>query len=445
MAGALFGATPTAWILLLLASVFIKGPRPTPGPATLTPGHEAPAIVDLLVHGWKPARAAPVPKLQAARDHLDLLAHGRKPTRAAPVATLLDLAARGHLQLVAEPASRLICVLPTSAQSEPLALFEHQVLQQVARRLSGDSAPAAALLPDPEDEDGKRWYATFESAVIDEARHLGLVRDRFSTPVRWGLRTAGALPAAALGWWLFSLANGGQLLALLSSLGGWGAPLGLPLVCLMALGLVVLAGRATGGIRGTAIGCAAASRWLGVRSALLTAARPPQLPEAETSLSDRLLAWAVALDAAPSVLTALTPAHDGRVWSSVAGRWRQVGLSERATVDPWVRFWWGLYTPPGRRSARRTPLAVSERRTFTGRVLRRWTRAEDVLVDGNVMVRAFHYHLAVDDGRSDQALAWEVRKSQYKRFTRDTEVQVTIDDQGRLINIAKAARPGATD
>ena len=160
----------------------------------MTPGPEAPAIVDLLVHAWKPARAAHVSRLQAVRDHVDLLTHGWKPTQAAPVATLLDLAARGHLLLVAEPANRLICRLPSSAPSEPLALFEQRVLQQVVNRMSGDGTPAAALLPDPEDEDGRRWYATFTLVVVDEARRLGLVRDRFSTPVRWGLRASAALP-----------------------------------------------------------------------------------------------------------------------------------------------------------------------------------------------------------------------------------------------------------
>jgi hypothetical protein len=81
------------------------------------------------------------------------------------------------------------------------------VREQVASRLSGDFTPAAAVLPDPEDEDGKRWYATFTSAVIDEARRLDLVRDRLSRPVRWGWRASAVLPAAALGWWLFSLSS----------------------------------------------------------------------------------------------------------------------------------------------------------------------------------------------------------------------------------------------
>src|SRR5207302_7524959 len=188
MAGALLGATLTAWALLLLASAFVSGPRPNPGPATLIPGPESPAIVDMLVHAWKPTRVAPVSMFLGVREHLDLLAHGWKPPRVAPVATLLDLAARGHLHLVAEPSGRLVCRIPSPASSELLAPFEQQLREQVAGRLVGDSTPAAALLPDPDDEDGERWYATFKSAVIGEARRLGLVHDRLSKPVRWGLR-----------------------------------------------------------------------------------------------------------------------------------------------------------------------------------------------------------------------------------------------------------------
>jgi hypothetical protein len=51
------------------------------------------------------------------------------------------------------------------------------------------------------------------------------------------------------------------------------------------------------------------------------------------------------------------------------------------------------------------------------------------------------YYLAVDGGRSDEAPAWCVRKSQYKQFTLDSAVEVTIDHERRLIEITKA--PGS--
>ena len=56
---------------------------------------EAPAIVDLLLHRWG-------------------------PTSAAPVATLLDLAARGHLELVSATYGVLVGRAPSVARPEPL-------------------------------------------------------------------------------------------------------------------------------------------------------------------------------------------------------------------------------------------------------------------------------------------------------------------------------------
>jgi hypothetical protein len=62
-----------------------------------------------------------------------MIGNGWKSTRAASFATLLDLAARGH----------------------------------VVGRLVIGNAPAAVLLPDVDDD---RWRTPFESLVIDEAR-----------------------------------------------------------------------------------------------------------------------------------------------------------------------------------------------------------------------------------------------------------------------------------
>jgi hypothetical protein len=292
--------------------------------------------------------------LFAARDHFELLARGWKPTRAAPVATLLDLAARGHLQLVAEPGGQLVCRVPSLGPSDTLTAFENQVREQVTSRLYGDFSPAAALLPDPEDEDGKRWYASFTSAVIDEARRLDLVRDRLSRPVRWGLRAAVVLPAAALGWWVFSLSSSHQLPRLASTLTEWGIGLffygstALALVALLLLPLPVSTMR--GSLRGTVAGCAAASRWLGVRAALATASQPPQLPESRASVEDRMVAWAVALNAAPDVVTTLAPARDAGVWTSTGGRWRQVRVSSRPKGLTLTRWPTGCSTVTGRPS-----------------------------------------------------------------------------------------------
>jgi hypothetical protein len=135
----------------LLLARHVRRSRLTPGPPTLIPGPEVPANVDLLTHGWT-------------------------PTPTAPIATLLDLAARGHIHLVADSSGQLICQPASPVPSEPLAPFEQQLLRHAVSRLSGDSTPAAALLPDPDGEDGERWYAGFRSDVINEAMRIGLAR-----------------------------------------------------------------------------------------------------------------------------------------------------------------------------------------------------------------------------------------------------------------------------
>src|SRR2546430_17479412 len=119
--------------------------HPIPDPASLATGDLAPAIVDLL-------------------------AHNCRATHAGAVATLVDLTVRGHLDLVAEPTGQLLCRQSNRTPSESLAPFERLLLLYVVSILAGHSAPAEALLPDTEDTEGKRWYATFESAATDEAR-----------------------------------------------------------------------------------------------------------------------------------------------------------------------------------------------------------------------------------------------------------------------------------
>jgi hypothetical protein len=305
----------------LLLARHVRHSRLTPGPPTLIPGPELPAIVDLLTHGWT-------------------------PTPTAPIATLLDLAARGQIHLVAESSGQLMCQLPSQPPSEPLAPFEQQLLWHAAGRLSGDSALAGALLPDSYDEDGERWYRRFKADVINEAMRIGLVRGS-----------------------------------------------------------------------GTAAGRAAASRWLGVRAALLTALRPPRLPEAGASLNDRMLAWAVALSAAPDVPGALALAEEDWVWSSAGGRRRRIRITSSANyLAPWA---------PAK--------PTYQQSIFTGRVIRRWTVTyQPPSYPPSI---TYTYHVAVHDGRSEEAFAWRVSRHEYKRLSLDSAVQISIDQNGRLVGI----------
>jgi Predicted membrane protein (DUF2207) len=388
-----------AWILLLLAIAFTSKQRPVSGPATLTPGPEAPAIVDLLIHRWK-------------------------PTPTASAATLLDLAARGHIRLVAESGDRLICRMQSALPSEPLAHFEMHLHQHIVSHMSIDNAPAAALLPDPEGLDGKRWHAEFELAVIEEARRLGLVRDRLSRLIRWALAAAAAVPTAALTWWLLSLSNGGR-----PAVGDVeAAVVAFPLLtCVVAAIGLFVAGRVLHGVQGTNAGRVAASRWLGVRAALLTGIQRPQLPQPGISVQARMLAWAVALGVAPDVLRVLTPAESGRVWSSAGGQWHQVwvGAPRRSKASlPWQR----------------RPDEVGQSRTFTGRVIRRWKkRILDLGPYSYEREPSFSHYLVIDDGHNEEALTLAVTGYQFDCFPVDTIVSTTVDSEGGLVDITQAA------
>src|SRR6266700_5256405 len=249
----------------------------------------------------------------------------------------------------------MICNLPDTLPSDPLLPFEQLALQSVIRRLSIRNAPAAALLPDA---DNDKWHATFKSAVIDQARERGLVRDRFL-------------------------------------------------------------GR---GVRCTESGTATTSRWLGVRTALLTASQPLQLLDAGTVLNDRMFAWAVALDAAPEGLIEML-APDLRVWSSAGGTWRQVRVSESEQGT----LWWG-----------RSPESAAQDRTITGQIVRRWITQKFISIDAGY--DAIH-HLAIDDGHSEEALVWRVPERMYERSAFGSTVIATIDHKGRLVGIADAVSP----
>jgi hypothetical protein len=286
------------------------------------------------------------------------LTHGRSLRwEAAVVATLLDLAARGHLQLVMEPAGLLCHVPRSSPPAVGLAAFERMLLDHVWGRLAVDGAPIRALVPDYKDEDGHRVFESLDSAMLEEAHRRGLVRDRRRRPAITG-----------------------------------------------------------GRVRTTAAGDAAVKRWLEMRRDLLAAPQPPRLPEPGESIADGTLAWAVALDAAPGALAAMLPAG---AWSSLGGSWRQVRVRKGNRLKGTAPRW-----SLGRSRA-------DERRTFTGRVIRRWTESSYADYVGTYTI----HFLAVDDGVAIEAHVWTVDATRFGRFPYGSDVRVTIDHKQRLVEM----------
>lgn len=143
MAGALFGATLTAWILSLLVSASAKGPAPGPGPATLTTGPEGPAVVDLLVNRGKRTRTGLGAALAAAVGMVDsLVASGSGRTRVAPTATLLD---RPLAAIFTPPPSRPGRCCLVSEALDVWSIVDNRFSGHVVRVRVHAAGPAAAV------------------------------------------------------------------------------------------------------------------------------------------------------------------------------------------------------------------------------------------------------------------------------------------------------------
>ena len=136
------------------------------------PGQESPAVVSLLVNRWR-------------------------ITVDAAESTLLDLAARGHLELRQASADpRDTTVHPTGRARDDLNGYERHVLARVIERAVNGVVPLTALAF----ADARRaatWSGALRSAVIADARRLGLIRRRFPKSLVTALSVLGGV--AALG------------------------------------------------------------------------------------------------------------------------------------------------------------------------------------------------------------------------------------------------------
>jgi hypothetical protein len=152
------------WLVLLLAAVFATRPRGVdPAPATMDLGDEPPAVVDLLTNDWR-------------------------VTPDAIPATLLDLAARGFVDLDQLGPGRTVCRVRRAA-ADGLESYERMVLDHVAGLAVDGIVPAEALTTGPQDTLA-RWWKTFQRDVVEDARGRGLTRDRWSRPLKTLLRAA---------------------------------------------------------------------------------------------------------------------------------------------------------------------------------------------------------------------------------------------------------------
>jgi hypothetical protein len=267
---------------------------PTPGPETSDLGPEPPAVANLLVN----------------RCHV---------TSAAAAATLIDLAARGHVELQHLASDRFVVRLRAHAPDQ-LSDYEERVLALVRERATGGSAPLEAIELDEEDAD--RWRKRFADDVVSDAKSRGLLRGRWSR-VDWvvfGVLAAATLAAVAGGLYLANVESKSK-----NSSNGFDRETWF-VVAGFAWLLIMGALRRLRSIRYSAAGDAAASRWLGVKRFLQHDESFGDTPPSGVAIWNRLLAYGAGLGVARGAVAAIPlEVEDPEVaWSRVGGNWHQV-------------------------------------------------------------------------------------------------------------------------
>lgn len=285
--------------------------RVEPADATMELGDETPALVDLLTGGFSVDDDA-VP------------------------ATVIDLAARGHLAVDEVGGETLLRPRTATAQGrDELTAYERRVLAHVEQHTVDGVAPAAVLTTGPEGV-SERWFTSFVREVNRHGRSLGLCRRRFGLGhlvVAWSIVVVGGGPA-----WLVAQAGPRTTDPTeWASLGN----LFVGLALVTSAGLVWLAVLVSKSNRqtDTAKGRQVASHWLGVRDHLRSVGAFDEKRAASVAIWDRYLAYATAMGLAPTVERQLPfdTEHDRKAWSRATGQWRRVRIRYQSLVPQWGR------------------------------------------------------------------------------------------------------------
>lgn len=262
--------TLAVWAVVLAAALWRSRARlPEAGAALSTPpGDEPPAVVSLMVHRWR-----------ADEDAID--------------STLLDLAARGFLELRQpgdDPNETTVRLRKGDGRS--LTPYERQILERVHKLAVNGEASLASLAFHSWSE-ARRWRGAFYRAVIDEARARGLSRRRLSGPTRRALLCGAGLPAAfmfATWFWTAVRLRAGLADQVTGSLIGASA-------VFLAMYLVV---ELRWSDQSTPEGQRAAAGWLSYRAHLLAVEGVTDLAPADIASWGREMAFASALGVLPT-------------------------------------------------------------------------------------------------------------------------------------------------
>jgi hypothetical protein len=246
-------------------------------------------------------------------------------TTSALSATLVDLAARGHVALEDIGGGRQL-VRICHHTTDTTNAYEGEVLALVRKHASNDTVPAAELSLGYGDK-AERWWKDFQRAVVDHARELGLARRRFSHAQAVVLAVTLAVPfvLAGIGFEVYGTATrAAHKTGKSMDAGG-----GMAIAAALWIAALVIGARVLRGWRDTPAGTAATARWLGVRNFLRQDEAFRETPPAGVVLWKRLLSYGVALGAARGTDAALPigPTNNNEGWSPQRGLWRPVRIT----------------------------------------------------------------------------------------------------------------------
>ena len=408
---------------LILVRVVTGGPRPgragsRPRVVPMPPS-EPPAVMALL----------------AGRPDADLF-----------TVTLLDLAARGWFRLTPglpdpQALAPAMCVLPAETPGEELTPYELRAAAHLSRRAGPLPEIPAAALADGFDGGADSFLRAFRGDVVAAARRLGLTRPTLSTARKAVLCLFALVPAgAALGAAYSYNPRSGQLLVF----------------CAFYYLILCASVARVGSERLTPAGRQALAAWRANRAAPGSAA---------AAIGTRDAARAAALGANPEALAQFTAPGDGAAWSGYGGNWRLITIG-----DPAARIWPGLsgwalaacclLTAPGipllavlgyvvAGGSRGIELGIATGVALDALVLTRgiarWSHLPRFAEFDGIVLRQWEvetsdegtsYYVAVDDGVSPQAWAFEVRAADYRRLAPGTLAHVRINARlNKLIDI----------
>jgi hypothetical protein len=292
-----------AWFVLLGVMWALRAPRrPRAGGETTDLGPESPALANLVTHAFN-------------------------PTRDAVPATLIDLAARGLIEIEDRGLGNYYCRL--TGRSADLTPYEQMMIDHLRSVAVEGVVPAEALTTGPQDR-SRAWWKVFRKEVVEHAQSAGLSKDLWSPAAEIALLLAAAV-VALLYWIAIGFRDADEVAR--STL------LDVVTVSGIAAAAALVAVGTTKRQTSTEEGMRAGARWLGVRRALEESPSFELLPPSGVAVWERHLAYAAALGVAPHSIRALPMGaeSDTEAWTASSGAWRKVAVRYPRWRPGWGR------------------------------------------------------------------------------------------------------------